>query len=62
MWLLGWLVRVLLLLLAPVYFLFQFAAESLARLDQWAWRAIQTHASKKQAESAAPESAHRKAS
>jgi hypothetical protein len=64
MWLLGWLVRVLLLLLAPLYFLFRFAADALANLDQWAVRAIQKFPSQKPSDSktAVPPNVQKKAS
>jgi hypothetical protein len=47
MWLAGWAVRVLLLITAPLYYLCRFLADSMSRLDQWAWRAIHAQELKK---------------
>jgi hypothetical protein len=57
MWLAGWVVRVVLLITAPVYFLCRLIAATMSRLDEWSWRAIHEEEPKKppQSEAAQPE-------
>ena len=47
MWLAGWIVRVLLLVTAPIYYLCRFVARAMSRLDTWSWAAIHGHERKK---------------
>jgi hypothetical protein len=55
MWLAGWAVRVLLLITTPLYYLCRFLADSMSRLDQWAWRAIHARDPKKLPQSETPQ-------
>jgi hypothetical protein len=43
----AWAMRVLLLVLSPLYYLCRIVADSMSRLDQWAWRAIHEAPAKK---------------
>ena len=52
MWLLGWAVRVLLLITAPIYYLSRFLARTMGRLDAWSWKAIHADELKKPAQPA----------
>lgn len=47
MWLAGWIVRVLLLVTAPIYYLCRFVARAMSRLDAWSWNAIHAPERKK---------------
>jgi hypothetical protein len=46
-WLAGWIVRVLLLVTAPIYYLCRFVARAMSRLDAWSWAAIHAEHPKK---------------
>lgn len=47
MWLAGWIVRVLLLIASPVYYLSRFLSRGMSRLDAWSFAAIHAHEPKK---------------
>jgi len=57
----GWVVRVFLLITAPVYYLCRFVAKGMSRLDDWSWRAIHAGDAKKPPQSETAESTQQNA-